>query len=281
MKNLKMSNELCEFLGWHTGDGCISINNRYSEYTLTGDITEERPFYEKVVVPTFNKLFKDYLTKPVFLRQYKTAGVCGIYLFDKQFVRLLKSKLNLINGKKLNMRVPNVIRTNGQKRCFLRGLYDTDGSIYFCKSNGKTKNESFYRSFHYKPKIKVATISKDFMEQVYWILRSLDFSPRWGKPSKQKTNEEFMYSIVLDTVSDTRKWIEEIGFKNQKHLTKMRLWNKFGFCPPHTTLNQRMKILKGELNPLSFYSNCEQLRLNEVRKRLHNKFQINSVCDFF
>ena len=37
---------------------------------------------------------------------------------------------------------------------------DTDGSIYFCKSNVKTKKESLFRIFHYKPKIKLATISK-------------------------------------------------------------------------------------------------------------------------
>ena len=41
---IKSSCELAEFLGWHVGDGCISINKRRHQYTLTGDIVEEYPF---------------------------------------------------------------------------------------------------------------------------------------------------------------------------------------------------------------------------------------------
>ncbi|MBW2994127.1 hypothetical protein KY315_01755, partial [Candidatus Woesearchaeota archaeon] len=61
---------LAEFLGWHLGDGCISINEKYSEYVLAGDITEEYPFYKKVIIPTFNKLFKQYLKKQTTLKKY-------------------------------------------------------------------------------------------------------------------------------------------------------------------------------------------------------------------
>jgi len=30
-KNSDLPLDLAEFLGWHVGDGCISINERYSE----------------------------------------------------------------------------------------------------------------------------------------------------------------------------------------------------------------------------------------------------------
>ena len=45
----KSKPDIAEFLGWHVGDGCLSITKRHYEYTLTGDITEEYPFYKEVI----------------------------------------------------------------------------------------------------------------------------------------------------------------------------------------------------------------------------------------
>lgn len=260
--------DMAEFLGWHIGDGCISITNKYSEYTLTGDITEEYPFYSKIVLPTFNRLFNAYLKKPVEIKKYKSVGVCGIYLFDKKFVSFLQTKFNLKSGKKINVQIPEILKTKDQKICFLRGLFDTDGSIYFCKSYVKTKNESLRTIFHYKPKIKLATISKRLVTQIYNLLSELGFSPMLHTPSKQRVNENIMYRVVLDPKADTRRWIEEISFRNLKHLTKVQIWKKFGFVPSFTTLKERIKILKGELDPRTFYPNHKHLPLSQIKEKI-------------
>ena len=49
--------------------------------------------------------------------------------------------------------------------------------------------------------------------------------------------------------------MKKIGFNNYAKYSKYEVWKKFGFCPPYTTLKQRKKILNGELDPYSFYSN--------------------------
>lgn len=249
----KITPEIAEFLGWHLGDGCISTSKGRYEYALTGDITEEYLFYQNIIVPRFNKIFKNFLKEPVFLKKHTSVGICGIYLFNKKFVSFLRRDFNLKSGKKIDVRIPSLIKTESQKSCFLRGLFDTDGSIYFCKSYVKRKNKSLYEIFHYEPKIKLATISRELIDQVREILMELGFSPRLYKPRRQKRNENLMYALVLDIKKDTRKWIKEIGFKNTKHSTKVKIWHKFGFCPPHTTLKQRKMMLEGLLDPLSFY----------------------------
>lgn len=245
---------IAEFLGWHLGDGCISINKSYHEYALTGDLTEEYQFYKDVIYPTFYTLFKNKLKKNPKLKKYNSVGVCGIYVFDKNFVNFLQENFDLSSGKKINIKVPKILKTREQKKCFLRGLFDTDGSIFFCRSNVKTKKPSIYNYFHYKPKIKLATISKQLIEEVHTILTSLGYAPRLYKPRKQRSRENYIYSVVLDLKQDTLKWITDIGFKNVKHQTKVEIWKRYGFCPPYTKLKQRFKILKGELNPLTFYS---------------------------
>jgi len=268
MMKSKITPEIAEFIGWHLGDGCISTGKGRYEYTLTGDIIEEHPFYQNIVVPTFNKIFKDLLKEPISIKRYKSVGVCGIYFFNKNFVSFLRKEFSLKSGKKINVGVPTFIKTENQKKDFLRGLFDTDGSIYFCKSYIKTKKVSWYNLFHYKPKIKLATISKKLIDEVKEMLLELGFSPRLYKPRKQKKNENYIYSVVLDTNKDTQKWIEEIGFKNLKHLTKVKVWKRFGFCPPFTTLNQRLMILKGRLNPFSFYQNYKG-HLEQIKRKIY------------
>jgi intein/homing endonuclease len=271
MVNQRISKDLptiAEFLGWHLGDGCISITNKYAEFALTGDIVEEYPFYNDVVVPSFNRLFREHLTKQANLKKYKSTGVCGLYVFDSAFVSMLQSKFNLPSGKKLTIKVPKIIKTQEQKKDFLRGIFDTDGSIYFCKSNYKTKNESLFTKFHYKPKIKLATIAKNVMEEVYNMLVDLGFDPRVYTPRKQRENENYMYPVVLDRTADTNKWIEEIGFRNVKHSTKVQIWRQFGFCPPFTTLKQRKLIIQQILSPLEFYPDHQEINLTIITRTL-------------
>lgn len=215
---------------------------------MTGDLREELSFYETTIIPAFNELFCDQLKMKAELRKYPSVGVCGVYVFDRNTVTYIKKKFNLIGGKKLKVRIPN-FKTKDQKKHFLRGLYDTDGSIYFCKSNVKTKSPTFCNTFHYKPKIRVATISKDLMRYAYHTLRESGVSPHYYTPQRQRPNENIMYSVVLDRTEDVKKWINNIGFKSPKHKTKIKVWNKFGYCPPFTTLGQRVRILNGKIDP--------------------------------
>ena len=124
-----MNNKIAEFLGWYFGDGCLSITKDHYEFSITGDLQEEISFYEQVVLPTFNELFEDKLKVKAKLRKYPSVGVCGIYIFDKTTVTYIKEAFGLLGGKKLNVKIP-LFETSDQKRHFLRGLYDTDGSIY-------------------------------------------------------------------------------------------------------------------------------------------------------
>ena len=257
--------QISEFLGWHTGDGCISTKGGRYQYSLTGDITEELTFYDKIVVPSFNKIFHSKLNEPVRLRSYKSVGVCGIYFSSKYFTNFLINEIGIASGKKTSIGIPSIIESSNEKRLFLRGLFDTDGSIYFCKSYSKRSNLA-YNLFHYSPKIKLATISQKLIWQVHKILIELGFSPRIQKPRKQKATEYVVHSVVLDTKGDVRKWIEQIGFNNVKHSSKVEVWKRFGFCPPFTTLKQRVSILKNATSPLEFYPEMKNLEIEKIRE---------------
>ena len=163
MMYMKLTPELAEFLGWYFGDGCLSAKGGKYQFSITGDLKEEFQFYEEIVVPAFNQLFGNDLKRKVSTRKYLSVGVCGIYVSNKGFVNILQERFNLKSGKKLDVNLPP-LETTEQKKAFLRGLFDTDGSIYFGRSHVKTKKPTFSNTYHYKPTIKFATISKTLID---------------------------------------------------------------------------------------------------------------------
>lgn len=271
------NNLLAEFLGWQLGDGCISIKGARYQFFLTGDLVEEYTFYKDIIVPAFNKLFNDKLKSSVILRTYPSVGVCGIYINNKEFVNYLQNELKLMAGKKIHVQVPK-FENMDQMKSFLRGLFDTDGSIYFCRSNSKTKRPSLYNTLHYKPKIKLATISKELITGVYEMLGHLGFSPRMYNPRKQRSNEHMMYAVVLDKTVDVKRWIEEIGFRSIKHSSKIAIWKKYGFVPPKTTLQERLNVLEEKINPLNYYPNLStDYSLEFISSYFCKKYNLKSL----
>jgi intein/homing endonuclease len=236
---MKLDGDLAEIIGIHIGDGCISVNERYSMYYLGGDLREEREYHDKWVSPLFNKkIMLPLYGKKILYKDYPKVGIYGFYIFNKKIVSLF-NKFGIKPGSKINISIPNRIKKHPKlvKR-FLRGLFDTDGNIYF------DKNRSAKIRKNNQPAIKLGTVSSGLANQVFELLKKLGFHPREKRPYKGKRDKNFVYTILIYRRGDIIKFIKEIGFKNPKHYTKWLVYKKFGFCPPHTTLKERRRMLK-------------------------------------
>ena len=62
---------------------------------------------------------------------------------------------------------------------------------------------------------------------------------------KKKVNGKIFDSYQIDIYGkeNLEKWLYNIGFSNTKHLTKIEIWRKLGYCPPRTTYKERFVIL--------------------------------------
>jgi hypothetical protein len=100
------------------------------------------------------------------------------------------------------------------------------------------------------------------------MLLDLGFNPRMRKPARQRINENIMYGVVLNHKADINKWMKEIGFKNEKHVSKVNLWQKNGFVPPFTKLIDRNLMINDQLDPLSYYSGYEHYNIEQIRSKL-------------
>ncbi len=233
-----MDGDLAEILGIHTGDGCISKNERYSEYYLGGDIKEEKEYHDEWVSYLFNKkVMMPLLNKKVIYKEHPKVGVYGFYIFNDKIVNFFEKK-GMCIGTKIGVRVPEEIMKNKKFSLrFLRGLFDTDGNIYF------DKNRSCKKPINKIPLIKVDSVSKNLVGDVFIMLKKLGLNPRLKKPYQGKRDKNKVHTVLLYRKNDVNYFIDNIGFKNPKHYTKWQVFKKLGYCLPRTTLNQRREIL--------------------------------------
>ncbi len=237
-----------ELLGMCVGDGCISVNDRYSEYALLGDMKEEREYYESHVIPLFNDLIMmPILNRKIVGKLYPKMGVFGFIVFNSKICEYFMST-GLKSGPKTKIKLPKYITRAKPEllKAFLRGLFDTDGSIYF------EKNYSAKSDKHIRPKIKLGTTSETLKNQIKQMCKSIGIRVIDKKPYKGKRDKNMNYELVIYRKMDIEKWIKEVGFNNSKHTTKIQVWNKLGYCPPKKTINQRKEILKNKVRGTRF-----------------------------
>jgi len=92
------------------------------------------------------------------------------------------------------------------------------------------------------------------MSQVSEMLKQIGIK-HYLKRVKKTNGEKDYYKIDIYRPHH-REFFRVIGSHNPKHLTKYWVEQKCGFCPTHTTVEQRWQILKGELNPVSLVREC-------------------------
>jgi hypothetical protein len=56
------------------------------------------------------------------------------------------------------------------------------------------------------------------------------------------------YYFQINGIKALKKWMKKIGFTNPNQVTKIKVWNKFGFLPPKTNIQDRMRMLRKNIN---------------------------------
>lgn len=136
-----------------------------------------------------------------------------IYLKEKQNVVVLsKQSKNLVftlknfglrtGNKMVNAKVPDWILENTEfAKAFVRGLIDTDGSVY-----PKTKK-------HRTPTIWLTTGTKAIKKGVSKAFKKLDYKVSiWAKTGNQNTSQ-----CSIGNSKYVLKYYQEIGVSNPKH----------------------------------------------------------------
>lgn len=242
-----------ELVGLSFGDGGLTYRKKTNRmrFQLCGSLKDDKEHYNKYIIPLFNK----EVMFPIFKRKVgiifnNRLRFYGISVESSKIVEEL-SNLGIPRGIKEELFIPEWIKFNKKYLTrFLRGFLDTDGCVS-CQKNYSIKNNKL----HTQIRIYLVSTSKNLMEEICQCLKLLNIKYIFYHSKVQansKNNKDSYYVRVCGGVQ-VNKWFNIIGSNNPKHKTKYQIWKEFGFCPPHTSLEERKRILKREISPYLCY----------------------------
>ncbi len=205
------SAELAEFIGIILGDGSIQSykkGKKVGVYSvrIAGDLKLDHDYHINFVKPLGEKLFG---LKAGIHEKLQGNEVLTCF-YSKNLVEFL-GDMDLRSGDKIinKLRIPRWILENEDylKAC-LRGLIDTDGSIFRMSQRDKNLLRIGFTNHN----IELLNDTRDAFKKLGY------------HPSKIIKDRAF----VISRQSDVTKYINEVGFSNDKHGSRL---HKFLFSP--------------------------------------------------
>ena len=245
--------EIAELCGAVMGDGWIE--EREKGFFIAGDPIEDKDYYDNHLSKLLQNIFKINISP----KQFPYWKVYGISFYKKKLIKQLLN-FGLAKGKKVNSAyVPDwIFRYKSSKIpiAFIRGVFDTDGSV-FCQKDYTKYANSFNSKYHSKIRIRIGSVSQKLICQLSNLCNRLGFRTvtriiRGG--FSHNRNRSNTYILEINEKRSIENWFKRLKPSNPKHNSKYLIWKQFNFCPPNTTLHQRKQILKNKLNPYNLYS---------------------------
>lgn len=216
-----------EFLGIMLGDGNIYSKNGNHRIAITGHSEEDYVYLVNYVKPLIKTLFG--FDASIWKHKNKNAIVLAVY--SKELIKNLIS-YGLVAGPK-TMEIPSYVLSNKKQLAkFLRGIADTDFCILFeKKKHSYPLITASFSNFIFIQKIKILLLKFNITSSIYKVLKNI----------KGKVYTQYMINIYGR--QNLKMWEKYIGFSNPKHLTKIEVWKKLGYCPSKTTYKDRLIML--------------------------------------
>jgi len=245
----KLSESLAEIAGIHAGDGYLRNDGKRRELDISGNV-EEKDYYDNHISSLFNRVFNINIK----LRHFKSRNTYGFVIRNKDIIKFFHEQLSFPYGKKSRIvkTPPTILKESERVKCsFLKGFFDTDGSLSFDKRRGNYVK--FKRTHHCYPRIVLTTVSKQLSKEICLILKEIGISNYLQEYKPKNDNWSKKYSVWIYGARNLELWMEKVGMSNPCKTIKYKIWKKYGFCPTNLNMEMLEKILKGEINPEECY----------------------------
>ena len=199
-----------EFYGALLGDGWLSaLSYRYKAGApnLWWVGISGHAVLDKEYLHFLKKVIKTLFNRNVTIKYKKNSQAMEIILCHKQLILFMNKELSFPIGKKINLKIDEKIAKDWEKMKFIiRGIFDTDGSLYF----DKMPNKKPY------PVISIHMNAPYLLSQINRQLLARDFRVRFRK------NE-----LILKGSKQINKWMKEIGSSNSRNILKYKAFLKY------------------------------------------------------
>ena len=195
-----------ELIGAIIGDGYIYTNKGKYVVGMTGH-------------PITDKDYFDYLRKSIATVWNKEPqirerqGGLRLRFNSKQVVERLTNQFRLPSGKGKGEMVclpEAILKDDILLSACLRGVFDTDGSVFTASKPGSPKY----------PSIEITTTSKKLAEQIKKVLETKGFRVANIWQYKSKFSRRPAYKVPLNGWKNLERWVETIGMSNPYKLRR-------------------------------------------------------------
>ncbi len=197
--------KLAEFIGILLGDGSISLKGNCSGNTNRLKVTfNSRDDIEYIgyVRELVRKLFG---IDPIIKHRRYENNTADLFIFKKEIILYIVNEAGLKLSPKWNTAIiPEKFLSNGLDLYVLRGCFDTDGCLVTTNNNG-----IIY------PRLEMKVCPSPMQKQFIDIIKKHGFNVGVYQIGKGKVR------IQLNGKEQLKKWIELVGFSNEKHIKKI------------------------------------------------------------
>jgi len=225
-KKIRIAPVIAEICGIIAGDGHLSryISKKRTDYkvNISGHKEDDRDYLKKI-----QKIFyKELKIKP----KLKIGNnYCALIINSKKILYFFNEIGIPIGNKSAIISIPNNIKKNLKLSCnFLRGLADTDFSLVYRKR--KTKEDY--------PRITTSLKSKKLIDDICLVLQRIGirYCGPYRRDRVRNNTPCITYQIDINGHKNFSIWMNKIGFRNQKHLKKIK--RKAQELPPANPLSR-------------------------------------------
>jgi len=197
---------VAELIGVIIGDGYIYRKNRKYQIGIVGSPKTDREYFDKL-----KKLIYEEWNKEVKIK-FRFRGLRMVF-DSKKICEFLINDMKMFHGKGKcqNVKIPEEIFKNLKlSKCTIRGIADTDGSVFISKKPGIEKY----------PSIEITTTSQNLAHQLKQTLVKIGFRVSLRENTGKQINALKAYKIALYGKENLKRWIKEIGFTNPYKLNR-------------------------------------------------------------
>ena len=219
---MKIDKELAILYGIMLGDGCLSKHNnkkgkKFYFISISGNYKDDKPFYDKIVLPLINNLRKN--EKTIKYKEREKYGKIEINFSDKFLFGEL-NKIGFPNGKKgSEIKIPTIFYKKKLLKYLTQGFFATDGSLVLTKNPNKIY-----------PRLEGHGISDKLIFQIKDYLVSRGMYGKFYECKRNKhpfKNFQKQYRFQFNGQKNLNLFQEKIGFINPKHLEKLSNFLKY------------------------------------------------------
>lgn len=231
----ELNNELLAYeTGVHIGDGSLQVmTGGTHSIRYFGHSEDDWAFYSEKIPSIILQLYN----KKVVPTRRTDAMTCTLSLCSKAVAIFKRDILGLPVGSKEKLQgLPSFIMADEELliNC-LRGIADSDFSLFFYKKNGSYSH----------PAISCTMSNKRVVQDIETGLRQLGFNPcvRYDVVRNRNSKLHLEHVLTVCGKDNLRRWIDIIDFWNPKHKTKFVVWDRLGYCLPKQSTNKRLALI--------------------------------------